>query len=219
MDEIKVPMLGDMFPEMDVVTTLGPKHLPCDYKGSWFVLFSHPGDFTPVCTTEFIEFSRRADEFKELGCELIGLSVDQVQSHMKWCEWIEKKTDIHVPFPIIADELGRCANRLGMISPSKGTNTVRAVYIVDPTGHIRLQLFYPQEAGRSIDEILRILKALQATGEFKAAAPENWPNNWFIGSDLIIPPASCEQEKAQRIEAAEKGELTLEDWWFCHKKF
>ena len=218
MEEIQVPQLGDRFPTMTVHTTHGVMQLPDAHAGKWFVLFSHPGDFTPVCTTEFIEFARRAEEFNDLNCELIGLSVDQVQSHMKWTEWIKDHADVEVPFPIIGDELGRTAQRLGMISPSKGTNTVRAVYIVDPQGIIRLELFYPQEAGRSINEILRVLKALQATDANKAAAPENWPDNWFIGSDLIIPPAADEQQKTERIAAAEAGDLKMEDWWFCHKQ-
>src|SRR5690606_7774140 len=111
---------GEKFPSMEVVTTHGVKKLPDDYAGKWFVLFSHPGDFTPVCTTEFVSFSKKADEFKKLNTELIGLSVDQVFSHIKWIEWIKDKTDVEVPFPVIADELGRTASALGMIHPSKG---------------------------------------------------------------------------------------------------
>ena len=223
MEDVKVPMLGDKFPKMTVQTTHGKMTLPTDITGvtglggKWFVLFSHPADFTPVCTTEFIEFSRRADEFAALNCELVGLSVDQVQAHMKWTEWIEDHAKVHVPFPIIADELGRTAHQLGMISPSKGTNTVRAVYIVDNKGTIRLQLFYPQEAGRNVDEILRILKALQTTDKYGVAAPEKYPNNWYIGSDVIIPPASDENQIQERYNAANDGEITMEDWWFCHK--
>ena len=217
MEEIKTPQLGDKFPSLKVVTTHGVMNLPEDMAGKWFVLFSHPGDFTPVCTTEFIEFARRNQEFKDLNCELIGLSVDQVQSHMKWAEWIEENSGVKVPFPIIADELGRTAQTLGMISPAKGTNTVRAVYIVDDKGIIRLELFYPQETGRNIDEVLRVLKALQVTDKHKCATPEKWPNNWWVGEDVIVPPAANEEEKAARIAAAEKGEITMKDWWLCHK--
>jgi len=118
------PLLGEPFPSMEVMTTHGTKKLPEDYKGKWFVLFSHPGDFTPVCTTEFIEFAKKSGEFKQLNAELIGHSVDQVFAHIKWVQWINEKFNIQIPFPVIADELGRVASALGMIHPSKGTNTV-----------------------------------------------------------------------------------------------
>lgn len=189
MEEMKrMALLGEKFPSMEVKTTHGMKKLPEDYAGKWFILFSHPGDFTPVCTTEFISFSKRAGEFKELNTELIGLSVDQVFAHMKWVEWIKEKTGVEVPFPVIADELGRVSNELGMIHPAKGTNTVRAVFIVDDKGIIRLIMYYPQEVGRNINEILRALKALQTTDNFKVAAPENWPNNEMSGDKVIVPP-------------------------------
>lgn len=217
MEENKMPMLGDRFPEMEVMTTHGKIKLPCDYKGKWYVLFSHPGDFTPVCTTEFIEFSERASEFNELGAELIGLSVDQVCAHMKWTEWIRDNAGVVVPFPIIADELGVTAKRLGMLHPGKGTNTVRAVYIVDDKGIIRLMLFYPQEAGRNVDEILRILKALKVSDENKVAMPEKWPANRHLGEKVIIPPPSSEEDAALRRTMAEKGECEMKDWWFCTK--
>ena len=119
MENQRMKLLGEQFPQMEVKTTHGDKRLPEDYLGKWVVLFSHPGDFTPVCTTEFVEFSRRAEEFKELNTELVGLSVDQVFSHIKWVEWINENSDVTVPFPIIADELGRVSNQLGMIHPKK----------------------------------------------------------------------------------------------------
>lgn len=216
MEDIRIPMLGEKFPELTVKTTHGVKNLPEDYKGKWFVLFSHPGDFTPVCTTEFMEFSERAEEFKALNCELIGLSVDQVQAHMKWIEWIEANKGVHVPFPVIADELGRTAAALGMIHPAKGTNTVRAVFIVDDKGILRLMMYYPQEAGRNVDEVLRVLKALQVGGKYGVATPEKWPNNRHSGDKLIIPPASCEAERANREERAAKGEIEMDDWWLCY---
>lgn len=216
--QVGMPLLGAKFPEMEVNTTHGVINLPGDYKGKWFVLFSHPGDFTPVCTTEFIGFARTSDKFKELNAELLGLSVDQVFSHLKWVEWINEHSDTKVPFPVIADELGRVSNKLGMIHSAKGTNTVRAVFIVDPEGLLRLMMYYPQEVGRSIDEVLRALHALQVSDKYKVAAPENYPNNAWIGSDVIVPPAKSEAEIQQRKQQAEKGEITLKDWWFAHKK-
>ncbi|MFY9358860.1 MAG: peroxiredoxin, partial [Bacillota bacterium] len=180
------PLLGDPFPEMRVHTTHGPKNIPGDYKGKWFMLFSHPADFTPVCTTEFVSFAKRFDEFKELNVELIGLSADQIHSHIKWVEWIKDNLDVEIPFPIIADN-GDIAKKLGMIHPGKGTNTVRAVFLVDPEGIVRLILYYPQEIGRNVDEILRAIKAFQVSDEHGVAVPANWPNNELIGDSVIIP--------------------------------
>ncbi|MFU0800888.1 MAG: peroxiredoxin [Xylanivirga thermophila] len=219
MEDVKrMALLGEKFPSMEVVTTHGVKKLPDDYAGKWFVLFSHPGDFTPVCTTEFVSFSKKADEFKKLNTELIGLSVDQVFSHIKWIEWIKDKTDVEVPFPVIADELGRTASALGMIHPSKGTNTVRAVFIVDDKGVVRLIMYYPQEVGRNVDEVLRSVKALQTADKNKVAVPENWPNNPLIGDKVIIPPVATEKLAKERLEQAQNGEIECFDWWFCYKK-
>lgn len=211
-------LIGDPFPEVEVNTTHGQKHLPGDYKGKWFVLFSHPGDFTPVCTTEFIEFARRHEEFRANQTELIGLSVDQVFSHIKWVQWIKENINMEVKFPVIADALGRLANQLGMLHPSKGTNTVRAVFIVDPQGILRAIFFYPQEIGRNMDEILRAVKALQVTDANKVATPANWPNNEVIGDHVIIPPPNNEQLVEERMKQKEAGEIECFDWWFCHKK-
>lgn len=218
-EKVSMPLLGDDFPEMKVNTTHGELDLPKSYKGKWFILFSHPGDFTPVCTTEFIAFASRKQEFDAINTELIGLSVDQVFSHMKWAEWIGNNSKTKVNFPIIADELGTVSKKLGMLHEAKGTNTVRAVFIVDPKGKLRLTMYYPQEVGRSIDEILRSVKALQTSDEHGVATPENYPNNDWIGKDnVIIPPAASEEEKIQRLENAEKEGYTCKDWWFCHKK-
>lgn len=218
MEEFRMPTLGEKFPELEVKTTHGVKKLPDDYKGRWFVLFSHPADFTPVCTTEFIAFQKRKKEFDELNCELIGLSIDQVFSHIKWVEWIKEKAGVEIEFPIIADDMGQIAKRLGMIHPNKGTNTVRAVFIVDDKGVVRLILYYPQEVGRNIDEIIRVVKALQTTGKYQVATPANWPNNDVVNDNVIIPPATSEKEAKERLEKANKGEIECFDWWFCHKK-
>ncbi|MCK4264677.1 MAG: peroxiredoxin, partial [Candidatus Aminicenantes bacterium] len=172
-----MPLLGEKFPEFKVQTTHGKMKLPDDFNGKWFVLFSHPADFTPVCTTEFVAFQKRYNMFKELGTELIGLSIDQVFSHIKWVEWIKDKLDVEIKFPVIADDTGKVAGKLGIIHPGKGTNTVRAVFIVDPQGIMRAMLYYPQELGRNMDEILRMVKGLQIGDENKVAIPANWPKN------------------------------------------
>ncbi|MFA5646011.1 MAG: peroxiredoxin [Candidatus Ratteibacteria bacterium] len=212
-----MPLLGDLFPDMEVVTTRGPLKLPQAYKGQWFVLFSHPADFTPVCTTEFVAFQKRYEKFRKLGCELIGMSVDQVFSHIKWEEWIKEKIGIEIEFPIIADT-GKVATTLGLVHPGKGTNTVRAVFVVDGDGKIRLILYYPQEIGRNMDEILRIVEALQMTDKNRVAAPADWPNNDLIGGNVIIPPATDVKSAKERLQKAKEGEFQCYDWWFCHKK-
>ncbi|AEH50408.1 peroxiredoxin [Pseudothermotoga thermarum] len=208
-----IPLLGERFPEVEVVTTKGKIKLPDHYKGKWFVLFSHPADFTPVCTTEFVAFQKRYDEFRKLNCELIGLSIDQVFSHIKWTEWIKEKLGVQIEYPVIADSLGKLSETLGLIHPAKGANTVRAVFIVDPNGIIRALLYYPQEVGRNIDEILRIVKAFQVADANKVAIPANWPNNELIGDKVIIPPAATEEEAQKRLKEYEGF-----DWWFVYKK-
>lgn len=217
-NNVSMPLLGDRFPEIEAVTTHGTKVIPNDYAGKWIVLFSHPGDFTPVCTTEFVAFSERADDFKTLNTELVGLSVDQVFSHIKWVDWINDNTHVKVPFPVIADEQGMIAKKLGMLHKAKGTNTVRAVFIIDDKGILRLVMYYPQEVGRSVDEILRSIKALQMNDRTGYAAPENFPNNSWLGSKVIIEPAKTEQDAAERKAAGERGELEYKDWWFCFKE-
>ncbi len=212
-----IPLLGDKFPQMKVVTTRGEKVLPDDMKGKWFVLFSHPGDFTPVCTTEFVAFQKMQDQFKALNCELIGLSVDQVYAHIKWEEWIKEKMGVEIQFPIIADT-GAVAEKLGLIHPGKGTNTVRAVFIIDAEGTIRIMLYYPQELGRNMEEILRCVRAMQYADKNKVAMPANWPNNDILKDNVIIPPAKDVDTAKQRLESAKKGEFECYDWWFCHKK-
>ncbi len=218
MEEVnRFPLIGEEFPKLKVKTTQGIKTLPDDYKGKWFVLFSHPADFTPVCTTEFVAFQMKKDEFDKLNCELIGLSIDQVFSHIKWIEWIKENRGYEITFPIIADDMGEVAKRLGMIHPNKGTNTVRAVFIVDDKGIIRAILYYPQEVGRNINEILRTVKALQTSDKYGVATPANWPENPVLKDRVIIPPASSIAEKEERLKRAEKGEIECFDWWFCHK--
>jgi peroxiredoxin (alkyl hydroperoxide reductase subunit C) len=206
-----MPLLGDDFPELKVQTTHGPMKIPSDMKGKWFVLFSHPADFTPVCTTEFVAFQKRFDEFNALDCKLIGMSVDQVFSHIKWVEWIKSELKIEIKFPIVAAN-DAIAAKIGILHPSKGNNTVRAVFIVDPKGKLRLTITYPQEIGRNIDEIVRAVKALQTFDEQGGAVPAGWPNNELIGDRLIIPPATNEEDAKKRL-----SEYECFDWWFCHK--
>jgi peroxiredoxin (alkyl hydroperoxide reductase subunit C) len=213
----RMPLLGDDFPQMKVLTTHGEMVLPDAYKGKWFVLFSHPADFTPVCTTEFVAFQKRYDDFRALNCELIGLSVDQVFSHIKWEEWIKEKLGIEIQFPIIADT-GTVSNILGLIHPGKSTNTVRAVFVVDDKGKIRVILYYPQELGRNIDEIVRIVKAIQISDAKGVAMPANWPNNEIVGDKVIIPPANNVKVAKERLEKAQAGEIECLDWWMCYKK-
>ena len=209
----KLPLLGDKFPKIEVQTTHGKIALPQFFQGKWFVLFSHPADFTPVCTTEFVAFQKRYRQFKKLNCELIGLSIDQVFSHIKWINWMEDNLKVGIEFPVIADDRGKVAEILGLVHANKGTNTVRAVFVVDPRGIIRTILYYPQEIGRNMDEIVRIVKILQIADKNKVAMPANWPNNEIIKDDVILPPAS-DMKTAQK----RKGQKKCFDWWFCHKK-
>ena len=213
-----IPLLGDDFPQLKVMTTHGEINLPEHFKGKWFILFSHPADFTPVCTTEFVAFQKRYDKFRELNCELIGLSVDQVFAHIKWEQWIEDNMGVKIEFPIIADNLGEVSHTLGLIHPGKGSTTVRAVFVVDPQGKIRVMLYYPQELGRNIDEILRIVKGIQVSDEEGVAIPANWPDNEILKDRVIVPPATTVEMAKDRIAKAEAGEFECYDWWLCHKE-
>jgi peroxiredoxin (alkyl hydroperoxide reductase subunit C) len=212
-----IPLLGDDFPAMTVQTTHGVLDLPKHFEGKWFVLFSHPADFTPVCTTEFVAFQERYEKFKALNSELIGLSVDQVFSHIKWEEWIKDNMGVEIEFPIIADT-GKVAETLGLVHPSKGTNTVRAVFVVDPTGKLRIMIYYPQELGRNMDEILRAVEGMQVSDAKGVAIPANWPNNEYLKDRVIIPPATDVKTAAERLEKAKAGEFECYDWWLCHKE-
>lgn len=213
----RMPLLGDSFPMMNVQTTHGMMELPKQFKGKWFVLFSHPADFTPVCTTEFVAFQKRYDKFKTLNCELIGLSVDQVFAHIKWEEWIKEKLGVEIQFPIIADT-GMVAETLGLIHPGKGTNTVRAVFVVDAEAKIRIILYYPQELGRNMDEIVRVVEAMQTADKYSVAMPANWPSNELVHDHVIVPPAKDTKTAKERLEKAKAGEFECYDWWLCHKK-
>ncbi len=212
MNEHKMLMLGDVFPDITVYTTQGKMNIPADLKGSYFILFSHPADFTPVCTTEFMAFQNRMKEFDELNCKLIGLSVDQIFSHIKWLEWINEKVGVEITFPVIA-ATETLANQLGLIHPGKGLSTVRAVFICDTEGKIRVMLYYPPEVGRNIDEILRAIKAIKISDENGVALPADWPNNELIQDNVIIPPPLNVHQAKERTN--QPGSY---DWWFSYKK-
>ncbi len=206
-------LLGEKFPEFRVRTTHGPMSIPNDQAGRWFILFSHPADFTPVCTTEFVSLQKRLGEFRSLNCDLIGLSIDQVYSHMKWTEWIREKLSVEIRFPVIADDTGEMASALELIHRGKGTNTVRGVFIVDPKGILRAMLYYPQELGRNTEEILRIVQGLQISDKHGVAMPANWPRNELIGGSFIVPPPTDEAGAKERPKQYE-----CYDWWFCHRR-
>lgn len=217
-ETLGLPILGARLPELKVTTTHGEMVLPDDLEGKWFILFSHPADFTPVCTTEFVSLASRHEELREMNTELVGLSVDAVTAHLKWTEWIKDNMDQEITFPIIADSLGRVASKLGMIHEAKGTDTVRATFIIDPEGNLRAMMYYPQEAGRNVEEIVRTVKALQHADKYKVAMPENWPNNERMGDDVIIPPAKTEKLAQERRETMQDNkDVNYKDWWFISK--
>ncbi len=215
----RMPLIGDAAPSFTAVTTQGPIHFPEDFKGKWVILFSHPADFTPVCTTEFMTFASMADEFKALNTELIGLSVDSLYAHIAWLrkiqelEWNGKK-NIEVKFPLIEDIRMEVANMYGMIQPGQSnTQAVRAVFIIDPQAKIRTILYYPLSTGRNFDEIKRIIQALQKADADKVATPADWRP----GDDVIIPTAgSCGTAK-ERMESKDDDKYCL-DWFMCFKR-
>ncbi|MDR3563074.1 MAG: peroxiredoxin [Negativicutes bacterium] len=211
-----MPLIGDRFPEIEATTTHGSVSLPRHFAGKWFILFSHPADFTPVCTTELAAFACRHGEFRRMNTELIGLSVDQVGAHLKWIEWMDNHLEVDIRFPIIADGAAVIARRLGMLHTQSATSTVRAVFIVDNHSIIRAILYYPQETGRHTGEVLRLLHALQTVDQYGVATPANWPHNSLIGDDVIVPPAKTEKAAVAMLDKAQKGEVGCYDWWFCH---
>ncbi|ARM76783.1 peroxiredoxin [Acidianus manzaensis] len=211
--EFRLPLIGEKFPEMEVDTTQGKIKLPDAFAGKWFIIFSHPGDFTPVCTTEFVSFAKKYQEFKNLNTELIGLSVDSTISHIEWVNWIEQNLKVEIPFPIIADPMGNVAKRLGMLHAESSTSTVRAVFIIDNRGIVRLIMYYPLELGRNINEILRSLKALQIIDKTGSVMPANWPNNEIIGDNVLNPPPRTVKDSKLRL-----GQFKGYAWWLTYKE-
>ena len=205
----RMPLIGDNAPEFRAMTTMGKINFPYDYKGSWVVLFSHPADFTPVCTTEFIEFSKMTEEFSKINTKLLGLSIDSVHSHLAWTKsianinWKGEKIG-KVPFPIIADISMNVAKKYGMLQTVAKTQTIRAVFIIDPEGIIRTILYYPMSVGRNIDEIKRIILALQLHDEEDVVTPANWNpgDDVLLGAPLTVEEA-CSIGKDDCLEALE----------------
>ena len=216
----RMPLIGDDAPKFKAMTTQGEINFPEDYKGKWVILFSHPADFTPVCTSEFMTFARMYDEFKELNTELIGLSVDSLYSHIAWLRTIKEKIkwngmeEMEVKFPLIEDISMNVANKFGMIQPNQSnTQAVRAVFIMDPDAKIRTILYYPLSTGRNFDEIKRIIQALQKADKDSVATPADWRP----GDDVIVPPAgSCGQAKERMQDDSE--DVYCLDWFMCLKK-
>jgi peroxiredoxin (alkyl hydroperoxide reductase subunit C) len=217
---VSMPRIGDPAPKFTAVTTQGTINFPDDYSGSWVILFSHPADFTPVCTSEFMTFAHMEDQFEQANCKLVGLSVDGLYSHIAWLRTIKEKIeykgmkDIEVTFPLIEDITMNVANKYGMIQPGEdNTKAVRAVFFIDPKGTIRTIIYYPLSLGRNFDEIYRVLIALQTADEFSIATPADWRP----GDDVIVPPAgSCGTAK-DRMDGKQE-EMKCYDWFFCTKK-
>jgi len=214
-----MPLIGDPAPGFKAVTTQGEINFPEDYIGKWVILFSHPADFTPVCTTEFMTFASMEEEFKAMNTELVGLSVDSLYSHIAWLrkiqelEWKDKK-HIEVKFPLIEDIRMEVANKYGMIQPGQSnTQAVRAVFVIDPEGKIRLILYYPLTTGRNFDEIKRVIQALQKSDSDGVATPADWRP----GDDVIVPTAgSCGVAK-ERMEDQSDDQYCL-DWFMCFRR-
>lgn len=203
-------LIEDTFPTIEVTTTQGTMTLPDHFAGSWFVFFSHPGDFTPVCTTEFVGFQKRADEFAALNTKLIGLSVDDVEEHHAWIDWIQENLQVGVQFPIIDDKDRAVSLELGMLRPDQAVSTTaRSVIVVDPSGTVRTILEYPKELGRNMDEVVRIVKGLQMFDSTKLMAPANWPHNEIIGDKVLISPAATLTD----ADMAEQHVTALSDWF------
>jgi peroxiredoxin 2/4 len=214
---VAMPRIGDKAPEFKAITTQGNIDFPKDYNGKWVILFSHPADFTPVCTSEFMTFAKMENEFAALNCALVGLSVDGLYSHIAWLRTIKEKIEfrdmknIEVKFPLIEDITMEVAKKYGMIQPGESsTKAVRAVFFIDPKGTIRAIIYYPLSLGRNFDELKRALIAMQTADKYAIATPADWRP----GEDVIVPPAgSCGVAK-ERMEAQD---VKCSDWFFCTK--
>jgi len=215
-----MPRIGDKAPSFKAVTTQGEINFPEQYEGSWVILFSHPADFTPVCTSEFMTFASMEEKFNQANCKLVGLSVDGLYSHIAWLRTIKEKIEfkgmknIEVKFPLIEDITMEISKKYGMIQPGESsTKAVRAVFFIDPKGIIRTIIYYPLSLGRNFEELYRVLIALKTADEFGIATPADWQP----GDDVIVPPAgSCNTAK-DRVEGKEEG-VECKDWFFCTKK-
>jgi len=219
-EENRLPLIGEKAPSFKAETTQGPINFPEDYAGKWVIFFSHPADFTPVCTTEFMTFASMADEFSELNCELLGLSIDSTFSHIAWLRTIKEKIEykgmknVEVNFPVISDLTMEVSKKFGMLQPSASTTqAVRAVFIIDPEATVRAILYYPLSNGRNMQEIKRLLIAMQHSDEYGIATPANWE----IGDDVIVPPPGSCGAAQERVEGVGDDYYCL-DWFLCLKK-
>jgi peroxiredoxin (alkyl hydroperoxide reductase subunit C) len=204
-----MPRLGSLAPDFQAETTHGTIRLE-DFRGSWLILFSHPADFTPVCTTEFVAFAQIAPELKKRNVELMGLSIDSTYSHIAWVRNIEQHFGVKIPFPVIADLNKEVATLYGMIMPGESkTETSRCVFVIDPNGILRAMIYYPLTTGRNMDEILRLIDALQTTDKHGVATPANWRP----GDKVIVPPPKTTEAAEERIKAG----YECKDWYFCRK--
>jgi peroxiredoxin (alkyl hydroperoxide reductase subunit C) len=216
----RIPLIGEPAPAFEAVTTQGRIKFPDDYRGRWVVFFSHPADFTPVCTTEFMSFAKLLPQFEAINCKLLGLSIDSNYSHIAWLRTIREKirykdmAGVEVTFPVIADLKMEVARKYGMIQPSADdTHAVRAVFIIDPESKIRAILYYPLSNGRNMLEILRLVVALQTTDRFQVATPADWQP----GDDVIVPPPGSCGAAELRVRSPEVGTTCL-DWFLCLRR-
>lgn len=204
-----MPILGEPAPDFEALTTQGMVKLS-DYKGKWLVLFSHPADFTPVCTTEFIAFSKIAEDLKSLNVQLVGLSIDSVHSHLAWIRNVKEKMGVDIPFPIIADLDMKVAKKYGMIHPGQSsTAAIRAVFFIDDKGILRAMIYYPLTAGRFMPEIVRLIKSLQTTDKYGVATPANWQP----GEKVVVPAPKNKEEMDKRLSEG----YECKDWYLCFK--
>ncbi len=210
MEEHRLPRIGEPAPAFEAESTMGPLRLE-DFQGSWLILFSHPADFTPVCTTEFMAFARIYPQLRELGVELLGLSVDSITAHIAWLRNIEEKFGVKIPFPVIADLDKKVSMLYGMIMPGESkTETSRCVFIIDPQGVLRAMIYYPLTTGRNMAEIMRVVQALQTTTQYGVATPANWQP----GEAVIVPPPKTMEGAEERVQAG----FDCTDWYFCKKE-
>jgi peroxiredoxin (alkyl hydroperoxide reductase subunit C) len=215
-----MPRIGDRAPSFKAITTQGEITFPEQYAGSWVILFSHPADFTPVCTSEFMTFATMEPQFAAVNCKLVGLSIDGLYSHIAWLRTIKEKIEykgmkeVEVKFPLIEDVSMEVANKYGMVQPGESTTkAVRAVFVIDPKGIIRTIIYYPLSLGRNFAELYRVVVALQTADAFSVATPADWQP----GDDVIVPTAgSCGVAKERMENKTE--DVTCYDWFFCTKK-
>lgn len=206
--------IGMEAPDFTANTTFGPIRFS-DYRGKWVVFFSHPGDFTPVCTTEFVAFAQAFPKFQQRNVQLLGLSIDSNPSHLAWVRSIARTTGISIPFPVVADRTGEVACLYGMVAPDVSKQeTVRNVFLIDPNQIIRAILIYPLTNGRSIPEILRLVDALQTTDADKVVTPANWQP----GQPALVPPPQTYSALLEREKDPEELGLTCKDWFWCYKQ-